>query len=111
MESRLSNHKVHFDNTTPAVGDHPDSIIAPDYEHMKTVIARIRPSVIVTCGSQAFAAIQVLAPSKPVLAIPHPTFRVVTNQLFIVAADVIKQRFKGVVRLRQLKGEVKCEVC
>jgi hypothetical protein len=111
LESRLSNHQLFFDNTTRDVGDHPDSILPPDYDHMKWAITRICPSMIITCGSQAFAAINIIAPSKPILAIPHPAFRVVTNQLFITAADVVERGFKGIVRLHQLKGEVKCEVC
>lgn len=111
LKANLPDHQIHFDNTTPEVGDNPDSIISPDYDHMRDVISRIRPSIIVTCGSQAFAAINAIAPAKPIVAIPHPAFRVVTNQLFVVAADTINQGVNGIVRIRQLKGNVQCEIC
>lgn len=106
----LLTHRIHFNNTTPAVGDNPDSILPPDLDHMRDVISRIRPSMIISCGSQAFASVMSLSLDKPVLAIPHPAFRVVTNQLFVTAAKTINDGFTGVVRLRQLKGEVKSEV-
>ncbi len=110
MKNHLKSYDIHFDNTTPHVGDHPDSILPADHNHIRSVIEEVNPSIIVTCGSQAFQAIIDLNQDKPVLAIPHPSYRVVTNDLFIAAAHAINKGVTGVIKLRQLKGMIKKEI-
>lgn len=97
---------IWFDNTTPIVGDNPDSVIAPDLEHVKRVLDKQRPDAVVAFGAQAARVLRPVA-KVPLLIVPHPAYRVVTNELYRQAGIFLSSGFEGVLELRQCRGAVK----
>lgn len=69
------------ENTTPIVGDAPDSIVKPDNGHILSVLAEREPDIVITCGKQAEKALEWIW-SGPMLAVPHPAAHGVSNALF-----------------------------
>lgn len=92
------------ENCTPQVGATPDSIIKPDPEHILKVLAERSPRMVIACGSHAERALLELW-DGPLLLIPHPAYRVVTNQMFEHAREYIG-RLDCRMKLRQLRGSV-----
>lgn len=95
----------HFDNTTPLVGETPDSLLEADPDHIRSVLQTQAPDVVVTLGKQADEALQGLF-AGPILALPHPAYRVVTNKLFFRAGKLLAGEFSGKIVLSQGRGEV-----
>lgn len=96
---------VHFGNTTPRVGQGPDSRLPPDDLHVISLLDGIE--VVVACGRQAEEAARRLW-KGPLLCLPHPACRVLTNDLLaeghrlLFTAGPLRRR----VALRQLRGSV-----
>lgn len=83
--------EFYFDNTTPIVGNNPDSVVKPDYEHIRKVITEQKPQLVIGCGKQAEKCLLHLQ-VEPLLLIPHPACRTLTNKLYIEAARLIYHR-------------------
>lgn len=92
------------ENTTPIVGATPDSVVPPDREHIRAVLAARKPDVVVACGRQAELALLDIW-NGPLLAIPHPAHRLVTNALY-QQARLMLTRLNTRVALRQCNGHV-----
>lgn len=71
---------IHFTNANPKVGDGPDAQHEPDLPHLRRTLRRVRPTLILTCGMNAEQAIVQLW-DGPLIAIPHPAYRLLTNDL------------------------------
>jgi hypothetical protein len=99
--------EIYFDNTTPIVGATPDSIVAADLDHVRAVVERERPDVVVAFGRLATAALDAagISATLPTLALPHPAARVVTNDLFRAAGELVKlAAVDGPTIIRQGRG-------
>lgn len=94
-----------WDNTTPVVGERPSSVVPPDPEHIRSVLAARAPAAVVCFGRQAELAVLPLW-AGPAVILPHPAHRLVTNALFERAAGLLLAGPVGVVALRQRKGSV-----
>jgi hypothetical protein len=92
------------ENTTPIVGATPDSVIPPDKEQICTVLAARKPDIVAACGRQAELAL-VDVWRGPLLAIPHPAHRLVTNALYQQARSMLT-KLNAQVALRQRSGQV-----
>ncbi len=92
------------ENTTPIVGATPSSVLPPDRTHIREVLAARTPDVVVTCGRQAELALLDIW-SGPLLAIPHPAHRLVTNALY-QQARLMLTRLNTRIALRQRDGQV-----
>lgn len=101
----LGDLDIYYDNTTPIVGEDPDSIVRPDPEHILGLLKTVGPEVVITFGAQAERAIADLW-FGPHLILPHPAYRVVTNELFREAHSILLEGFEGKVKLTQKKGKV-----
>lgn len=90
----------HFDNATPIVCENPRDVIPPDIDHIRKVLKEQNPDIIVTFGIHAASGVFEVKDEfkKPILLLPHPTYRVVTNELFIEAVKHIKRGFEGQIR-------------
>mgnify|MGYP000390849539 CR=1 FL=1 len=77
-----------FDNTTPMVGDEPNSFIPPDPKHIASVIESVKPVGILACGASALKAIKPLY-SGPILAVPHPANRTLRNAVYVKAGQML----------------------
>lgn len=107
MENRCG--EVEWHNTTPRVGDTPDSLLPPDLAHVRGIVEANRGATFIACGRQAANVLRA-AGVAPLLILPHPACRVVTNRLYEMAGDELRDGIRGnsrgVVELRQLRGAV-----
>lgn len=92
-----------FDNTTPVVGIGANSKFPPDDDHILRVIGTHSPTAVVACGLQAEKALLRLW-NGPLLAVPHPASRLLTNALYEKASELIDGGLSGRSALRQLSG-------
>ena len=95
-------------NTTPICGDTPDSRLAPDYKYITMLLAYSHPKQVVACGVQAERALRRLWPG-PLLAVPHPAHRLLTNALYGRARTLLTCGVTQRLALRQLRGDFKLE--
>ena len=100
---RAAGIEIVWDNTTPEVGDHPDSKLAPNFRHIRRVLARHEPDSVVAFGKQAASALSAIW-SGPLLVVPHPTYRVVTDRLYRAAGHLIAAGLTDRIELVQLRG-------
>ncbi|HLD96490.1 MAG TPA: hypothetical protein VI794_02120 [Patescibacteria group bacterium] len=83
-------------NANPTLANSPDGVFPADLAHLRRVIHRTRPSVILTCGSVAQRAVAEMAINIPVVAMKHPAHRMlsrdktaeVRSQLVQLAVDM-----------------------
>jgi hypothetical protein len=99
----LAKLAVWWDNTTPEVGDNPDSVLPPDRDHITRVLVEQRPTAVLAMGKQAAAVVAELW-DGPLLVVPHPTYRVVTNRLYAAAGRLLAGGLEGRWELQQLRG-------
>lgn len=94
------------EETTPEVGATPSSKPPPDFAHIREVLARRAPRIVVACGRQAEVSLLELWPG-PLLVVPHPTFRLLTDELYRQARAMLATcEFNERVALRQLRGGI-----
>lgn len=93
------------ENTTPIVGDCPDSVVAPDEKHIKTILTTRQPRIVVACGKQAELVLTKLW-AGALLAVPHPAHRLLTDGLYREARGVLTSEASTRLALRQAKGSV-----
>ena len=99
-----------YNNTTPIVGKNPTSVVKADRAHMERVIARGCASgnerlTVVACGKQAAEAVEVVWGGYTIV-VPHPAYRMLTNDLYKLAARFIVTGGSGTVELKQGRGEI-----
>jgi len=98
------------ENTTPIVGATPNSIIPPDHKHIRAILLRRAPRVVIACGKQAEAALVGLW-QGPLLVVPHPAHRLLTDNLYREARWLLESgRFEERLALRQARGCVNREI-
>jgi hypothetical protein len=96
---------VRYANACPGLGDGPDSKLQPCRRHLKRVMRRWPPHVVLACGETAMAAAQA-AWGGPTVFIPHPAYRLLTNDLLARARGILEEDLPCRVRLVQMKGWV-----
>ena len=99
------NPLIRFANTTPRIGWHSTSRLKPDLQHVGEQIDLCTPDVLLACGQQAEQA-ALCVWSGPLLCVPHPTSRTLTNELYLSARRSLAKLTSGRVALRQARGEV-----
>jgi len=62
--------------------------------------------MVVTLGKQAAKAVRIET-QLPLLILPHPASRLVTNALYQHAATILANGFTGVIEIQQLRGDLK----
>ncbi len=92
--------QICFDNTTNVVGKHPNSIIPPDIKHIKMVLKKHHPDVIIAFGKQAELVLKSLK-VQPLLILPHPVYRLVTNNIYIEAGKLLEEGLSGVINKKE----------
>lgn len=95
-----------FDNTTEEVGGDPDSVCVPNYAHIQRVLRRENAKLIVALGRQADEALKSLSLDVPVLGLPHPACRILTNKLLVYAGGLISDGLAESVSLKQGRKSV-----
>lgn len=97
-----------FHNAAPICGNKPSSVIEPDVRHIQTILESTKPDVVVACGKLPEAALR-CAWKGPLLCLPHPAHRVLTNDLYIMAAQHLRVGIDRQYALRQERGRVVIE--
>lgn len=99
----IFHDKIWWDNTTPIVGETPDSVIKPDINHLYSLFNIYKPKVVITFGIQAEKIVQSLIFQESWdsnhLILPHPACRVVTNECYLEAIRQLKKRVYGTVKI------------
>jgi hypothetical protein len=100
-------NEVNFGNTTPLVGEGPDSVLPPDFDHVASLFYTFGPRTVVACGQQA-ERVAVDIWGGPLLVLPHPASRTLTNDLLDIARSLLcgQRPFSDRIALRQAQGEV-----
>lgn len=91
-----------FDNCTSLVGAAPGSVVPTCPVHMASLLSRSWDG-FVAFGRQAEEALASRGVS-PLLSLPHPTYRLVTDALFVQAGKLLAQRLSSRIALRQRRG-------
>ncbi len=98
---------VRYDNTTEQVAAVSSGRMPPDLAHVTEMLKR-EPAVVVACGKQAEEVLRKLW-AGPLLVVPHPAARVLTDALYARGNELLRAGFDGRVALRQGRGEVREE--
>jgi len=86
------NIEFWWDNTTPIVGDSPDSVVKPDINHVKKVLTEQKPDAIIAFGKQAEKVIsQIQVNDVIVIYTYHPACRIVKNLDFLKITERLKE--------------------
>lgn len=109
LEAHCSHVDIWYDNVAPICGATPDSVVPYDLSHVRAVLRRHRPFIVVACGKHAEAALAKVKTKLPLLVVPHPAHRLLTNGLYEYAGVLITEGFTGRVVLRQARGSVVTE--
>ena len=72
------NINVQIINANPDVGNNADSNFPPDTNYVMAKINEHQPNIILACGKNARQAIPTI--NIPVITMPHPAYRALTNQ-------------------------------
>lgn len=100
--------QIWWDNTTPIVGATPDPIIKPDHKHIEKILDQQSATHVITFGVQAAKALTELWDGPHIIA-PHPTYRVVKNELFHKIREVLDSGWDNKITIKQTREKV--EVC
>ncbi len=95
-----------YDNTTPIVGETADSVVPADPAHIRRVLEEQSPDVVLALGRQAALAVRPLV-QVPLLILPHPAHRFLTDALYRGAGQVLRVGFTSVIELHQDRGAVR----
>lgn len=102
-----------FDNATPIVCENPKDVIPPDINHIRKILSEQKPDIIITFGVHAAGGVMAVRNefSQPLMILPHPTYRVVSNKLFLMALEQVKKGFVGQIKYMPTRnGEIKITV-
>jgi len=81
LESRFTfRWDLRYTNASPKLGHGSSSKHQPDRRHLRRRLRDVAPDLVLACGQLAEAATSELW-SGPLVAIPHPASRVLTNEL------------------------------
>ncbi len=92
-----------FSNTTDVVTPTPNAKPKPNYEHFEKVIKEIQFfDLVLVCGNQAKETVEkyideITAIGKPILFVPHPAARNLTNVRCEEIRNKIKEYEQGLV--------------
>ncbi len=73
-------YEVKVCNANPSLADTPDGVFPPDRKHLRRVLRRVRPDVILACGKVANEALTQIEVTAPVVEMPHPAYRLLSRR-------------------------------
>jgi hypothetical protein len=85
------NVSIHIINANPSIGTTADSFYPPNSDHISRRISRIKPDIILACGVSAKKGIDSINVNVPVIKMPHPAYRALTNKTL----DDVKEQIGG----------------
>jgi hypothetical protein len=85
--------EVRIANTTPCLGRGADSKLPACPKHVRRILRRVGPRIVLACGKQAEEICLKLWPGD-LMCIPHPSFRLLTNDLLTMADQLMSWRLR-----------------
>ena len=82
-------------NANPNIGDCADSNFKPDTAHVEKRMKAIKPDIILACGVNARQAMSEIETDIPVLTMPHPAYRALTNATIYGIMEQIEEYANG----------------
>jgi hypothetical protein len=79
-------------NASPLVGRKAGSNFKPDIEYIEKSLTEIQPCVILACGVNARKGIRQVDTDIPVIEMPHPAYRALTNKTVDGVRQQIEER-------------------
>ena len=76
----LEFYEVKVCNANPSLADSPDGGFPPDLRHLRRVLGRVQPDVVLACGKVAQGAIAQIAPAITTVEMSHPAHRLLSKQ-------------------------------
>jgi hypothetical protein len=67
--------EIVWEESTTEIASNPRDIFPPDIDHLKAVLAEIRPDVVLSFGRIASVALSQMVPAEKLIVGPHPTAR------------------------------------
>lgn len=95
-------------NVAPLCAAKASGITPVDPQHVEAIIESYAPDAVVACGRIAEAALVALW-AGPLLCIPHPAHRVVTNELYEFASKILAGGLLDRLALRQRRGGIELQ--
>ena len=79
-----------YENASPVVGSHPDSFAEADIGHMRKVLVKREPDIVIALGKEPGRGALIACADCPLTILaPHPASRVLTNDLYRkIGADI-----------------------
>lgn len=106
LEEASPGFDFYYENTTAICGESPNSVVPADLNHLQRILKYIKPQCTIALGKQAANAMKQLIPNGPLLTMPHPACRIVTNALYIRGGEILLDGVSGVKALSQGYGVV-----
>lgn len=82
---------VNIINASPQVGEEASSYFAPDIGYVSSKVEEISPDIILACGVNAQKAVREIDIGVPVVKIPHPAYRALSNSMLDEAREKIQE--------------------
>jgi hypothetical protein len=108
-----------FLNGTSALASSPGGVEKSDDIYVGEEVRKFQPVVLIACGEYAHKQVRRMrlevGDGRPrtryCLLVPHPAYRLVTNELFDKAKEILQQAHdgherRGIISLVQKRGEV-----
>ena len=77
-------------NASPNIGGNSDSFFQPDSEYISRKLVEIKPDIILACGVAAKKGIDSIDVDVPVIKMPHPAYRALTNKTLDDVKELIR---------------------
>jgi hypothetical protein len=104
--------EVRHENASPKVGDNPDSFFTADVKHIRRLIRKHAPEVVIALGKEPGNGVLAACPDhKKIVLAPHPAFRLLTNDLYRqIGEDIAGNKISHRVTVyTQDRGKVRVE--
>ena len=89
------NASIRIINASPLVGREVSSNFEPDIEYIEKSLTKIKPCVILACGVNARKGIRQVDTAIPVIEMPHPAYRALTNKEVDRVCKQIEEQING----------------
>lgn len=90
---------LRFANTTPELAPQPTVLLPPKLAHVRKEIDDFRPGVILACGKQAKLVMLQVGYAGPLVCIPHPAWRPITNEMLSAAGEKLPEAVQEDLRI------------
>lgn len=99
FEANCAGIDIYYTNTTPIVGAKSNSIVKADKGYVVATLENQKPDYVIGFGKQAGKILKELVTNTPLMLLPHPACRSLTNVKYIAAGLLLEIGFSGILDL------------